>query len=153
MERILYFDQTSWLPDNLLERGDRITMAASIEARMPFMDTVLAKLAARLPDKMRINGLTQKFILRRLMKDTLPKPILNRAKVGFRVPVGEWFRGPMRPFLRDCVDSPNSIVQQICKPSEIRTLVSEHESGRQNNERLLWTLMNFELFHRNFNLS
>ena len=64
---MLYFDQTSWLPDNLLERGDRITMAASIEARMPFMDTGLAALAARLPDSWRIRGFTQKYILRRMM--------------------------------------------------------------------------------------
>ena len=79
---MLYFDQTSWLPDNLLERGDRITMAASIEARMPFMDTGLAALAARLPDRWRIRGFTQKYILRRVMADILPKEILGRPESG-----------------------------------------------------------------------
>jgi asparagine synthase (glutamine-hydrolysing) len=152
LQRLLYFDQTSWLPDNLLERGDRISMAVSIEARMPFMDTELAQLMARLPDKWRIRGFTQKYILRAAMKNILPREILRRPKVGFRVPVNEWFRGPMRSFIRDHIDSPRSISREFCDRTQIERLLGEHESGRQNHEKLLWTLVNLELFQERYRL-
>ncbi|MGQ9862308.1 MAG: asparagine synthase (glutamine-hydrolyzing), partial [Thiobacillaceae bacterium] len=99
LRRILYFDQTSWLPDNLLERGDRMTMSASIEARMPFMDHELAAFVSTLPDAYRVRGSTTKWLLREGMKRLLPAEILERPKVGFRVPVNEWFRGSMREYL------------------------------------------------------
>src|ERR1039458_9206687 len=85
MRRTLFFDQTSWLPDNLLERGDRMMMAGSIEGRMPFMDTVLAGVVARFPDKFLIGGKGGKTVLRAAMSKMLPPEILNRKKVGFRV--------------------------------------------------------------------
>ena len=98
LRKILCFDQTSWLPDNLLERGDRMTMAASLEARMPFMDHELAAFVSALPDNMRVHGRTTKWMLREAMKRMLPAEILERPKVGFRVPVNEWFRGPMKGY-------------------------------------------------------
>jgi asparagine synthase (glutamine-hydrolysing) len=152
LQRLLFFDQTSWLPDNLLERGDRISMAVSIEARMPFMDTDLAALLARLPDSWRIRGLTQKYILRAAMRDVLPREILRRPKVGFRVPVNEWFRGPMRSFIRDHINSPTSLCREMCDRNQIERLIVEHESGRQNHEKLLWTLVNLELFQERYAL-
>ncbi len=152
LQRMLYFDQTSWLPDNLLERGDRITMAVSIEARMPFMDTELAALLARLPDKWRIRGFVQKYILRAAMKETLPREILGRPKVGFRVPVNEWFRGPMRAFVRDHVDSARSVSRELFDYRQVERVLVEHESGRQNHEKLLWTLVNLELFQERYAL-
>jgi asparagine synthase (glutamine-hydrolysing) len=153
LERTLYFDQTSWLPDNLLERGDRITMAASIEARMPFMDTELAALAARLPNQWRIRGFVQKYILRRLMRDRLPREILDRPKVGFRVPINEWFRGPMRGFVRDHLTGAGALANEICNRREVERVLAEHEGGRQNHEKLIWTLVNLELFHKQFRLA
>ena len=98
MRRTLFFDQTSWLPDNLLERGDRMMMAGSIEGRMPFMDTLLAGVVARFPDKFLVGGRGGKTVLRAAMNKVLPTEILRRKKVGFRVPFGEWFRGPQREF-------------------------------------------------------
>ena len=153
LERMLYFDQTSWLPDNLLERGDRLTMAASIEARMPFMDTGLAALVARLPDKWRIKGFAQKYILREAMRGILPPEVLARPKVGFRVPINEWFRGPMRSFVRDQVTGSGSLVSKLCNRSEVERILSQHESGRQNHEKLIWALVNLELFQRQFRLA
>ena len=153
LERVLYFDQTSWLPDNLLERGDRITMAASIEARMPFMDIDLARLMARLSDKWRIRGLTQKVILRRAMRSILPHIVLERPKVGFRVPINEWFRGPMRGFVRELIEAPGSLARTLCDRITVDRTLTEHESGRQNHEKLIWILVNLELFQRQFRLS
>src|SRR5438477_147314 len=87
LRRVLYFDQTSWLPDNLLERGDRMTMAASIEARVPFLDHKLAEFASTLPDTLRVDELRRKRVLREAAKALLPRQVLKRPKIGFRVPV------------------------------------------------------------------
>jgi asparagine synthase (glutamine-hydrolysing) len=153
LQRMLYFDQTSWLPDNLLEYCDRITMAASIEARMPFMDTELAAVTARLPDSWRIRGFTQKYILRRMMAGVLPKEILGRPKAGLRVPISTWFRGPMRSFVRDHVTGPASLARGLFDGREVERVLKEHETGRQNHEKLIWMLINLELFQKRFHLA
>lgn len=148
LRRILYFDQTSWLPDNLLERGDRMTMAASLEARMPFMDHELAELVSVLPDSYRVRGRTTKWILREAMKRLLPQTILDRPKVGFRVPVNEWFRGPMRDYLYEHLTGPDSRTHDYYHSAELSRVLIEHVSGRQNHEKLLWSLLNLEIWHR-----
>src|SRR5207237_7410283 len=86
LRRILYFDQTSWLPDNLLERGDRMTMAASIESRVPFLDHELAGYVSSLPDSYRVKGLKTKWILRQAGRSLIPESILERKKGGSRLP-------------------------------------------------------------------
>ena len=150
---ILYFDQTSWLPDNLLERGDRMTMAASLEARMPFMDHELAAFVSRLPDDWRVRGRTTKRILREAMRRVLPASILERPKIGFRVPVNEWFRGSMRGYLSDHLLGPGSRTREYYRPETLRGYVEEHAAGRQNHEKLLWCLLTLEIWHRELGLS
>jgi asparagine synthase (glutamine-hydrolysing) len=150
---ILYFDQTSWLPDNLLERGDRMTMAASLEARMPFMDHQLAAFVSGLPDEWRVRGLTTKRILREAMRRVLPAAILERPKIGFRVPVNEWFRGSMRGYLTDHLLGAQSRTRDYYQPQALRGYVEEHTSGRQNHEKLLWSLLSLEIWHRELGLS
>ncbi|NOT10818.1 MAG: asparagine synthase (glutamine-hydrolyzing) [Methylococcaceae bacterium] len=150
LRNILYFDQTSWLPDNLLERGDRMTMAASIEARMPFMDHELAAYVSSLPDNFRVRGRQTKWILREAMKRLLPAAILKRPKVGFRVPVNEWFRGPMRDYLYDHLTGNDSLTVRYYRRDVLERVLNEHIKGRQNHEKLLWTLLNLELWHRQY---
>jgi asparagine synthase (glutamine-hydrolysing) len=150
MRRTLFFDQTSWLPDNLLERGDRMMMAGSIEGRMPFMDTVLAGVVARFPDEFLIGGKGGKTVLRAAMSKVLPPENLRRKKVGFRVPFGEWFRGPHRDFVQDLLTSEGSRVARICSRAKLCSLVAEHMIGRHNHERILWSLANLEIFLRTF---
>ena len=108
---------------------------------------------ARLPDKWRIRGLVQKYILRRRWRTTLPPVILDRPKVGFRVPINEWFRGPMRAFVRDHIAGPDALANRICDRRQIERALTEHESGRQNHEKLIWALLNLELFQRQFGLA
>jgi asparagine synthase (glutamine-hydrolysing) len=150
LRRILYFDQTSWLPDNLLERGDRMTMAASIEARMPFMDHELAALVSGLPDRFRVRGHTGKWLLREAMKRVLPAHILSRPKVGFRVPVNEWFQGSMRAYLHDHLLGADSRTRKYFQEKALSRVLTEHAQGRQNHEKLLWCLLNLELWHREY---
>lgn len=149
---ILYFDQASWLPDNLLERGDRMTMAASLEARMPFMDHQLAAFVSGLADEWRVRGLTTKRILREAMRRVLPPAILERPKVGFRVPVNEWFRGSMRGYLADHLLGSDSRTREYYRPEALRSYVDEHTAGRQNHEKLLWALLTLEIWHRELGL-
>ncbi|HEY4216034.1 MAG TPA: asparagine synthase (glutamine-hydrolyzing) [Gemmatimonadaceae bacterium] len=152
MRRALLFDQTSWLPDNLLERGDRMMMAASVEGRMPFMDIELAKLAARLPDQFLLGRRGGKAVLRAAMDRVLPKKIIARKKVGFRVPFNAWFRGPQRDLLKDHLVSSDSRVAGLCNRGVLRQLVDDHVDGRQNNEKILWSLVNLDMFLRIFDL-
>ncbi len=146
LRKILYFDQTSWLPDNLLERGDRMTMAASLEARMPFMDIEVAKFISGLPDNYRVQNKTTKWILRQAMKQLLPESIINRPKVGFKVPVNEWFKGSMRDYLYDHLTSANSLTSHYYHKNELHRYLHEHVSGKRNHEKLLWALLNLELW-------
>jgi asparagine synthase (glutamine-hydrolysing) len=150
LRRILYFDQTSWLPDNLLERGDRMTMAASIEARVPFLDHELAAFVSSLPDRYRIRHLRSKWILREAGKQLLPKRILTRPKVGFRVPINEWFRGEMRDYLLDHLQGGSSMIRAYCDARILDKVLADHLNGRQNYEKLLWSLLNLEIWHRQY---
>ena len=150
LRRILHFDQLSWLPDNLLERGDRMTMGASIEARMPFMDTELAAWISSLPDRMRRRRGSSKRILRLAMAEVLPTDILNRPKVGFRVPVSDWFRDEMHEWLRDLLMGESSLTKNLYLEREVERILDDHRRSRQNHEKLLWTMATLELFHREY---
>jgi Asparagine synthase (glutamine-hydrolyzing) len=150
LRRILYFDQTSWLPDNLLERGDRMSMAASIESRVPFLDHHVANYVSKLPDNYRVNGLKTKWILRQAGQSLIPEQILNRPKVGFRVPVNKWFQGPMKDYLLDHLRGPSSKTRAYYDPQVLDRMVDDHVEGKQNHEKLLWALLNLEIWHRQY---
>jgi asparagine synthase (glutamine-hydrolysing) len=150
LRRILYFDQTSWLPDNLLERGDRMTMAASIESRVPFLDHKLVEFVSSLPDDFRIRGMRSKWILREAAARLLPRKILERPKVGFRVPVSHWFRTRIRGFLFDHLGSGTSLTRPYYDAKVLDRTLADHVNGKQNHEKLLWALLNLEIWHRQY---
>jgi len=152
LRRILYFDQTSWLPDNLLERGDRMTMAASIEARMPFMDHKLAAWVSRYPDRYRIRWGRQKWLLRRAMRSILPQETLTRAKIGFRVPVNLWFQTSLKDFVHDHLLGAQSRTRALYHSRALAKMLDQHVSGRVNHEKLIWSLLNLELFYQSYRL-
>jgi asparagine synthase (glutamine-hydrolysing) len=148
--KTMFFDQTSWLPDDLLERGDRMMMTGSVEGRMPFMDAELARLVARLPDKFLLGGKGGKLVLRRAMKGILPDDIVHRKKVSFRVPISGWMQGPYQAFVRDQLTSASALTAQIFNRKVVVRLVDEHMAARQDHDKILWSLMNLELFLRKF---
>ncbi len=150
LRRVLHFDQTSWLPDNLLERMDMMTMAASIEARAPFMDVQLAEFASTLPDSYRIKGRVTKRIVREALAPRLPQSVLTRRKNGFRMPVTEWFRGPLRDSARELLLSPDSISSPYLDRATVALYLDEHANGKQNHEKTLWALFALETFLREF---
>ena len=125
-----------------------MTMAGSIEARMPFLDHRLADLVTRLPDRFRLRRLTGKWLLRQAMRKLLPAGILERPKIGFRVPVNAWFRGPMRDYLYDHLTGAGALTRDYYRQPALLQALAEHVGGRRNHEKLLWTMLTLELFHR-----
>jgi asparagine synthase (glutamine-hydrolysing) len=125
-------------------------MAGSIEGRMPFMDTTLAKLVARFPDNFLVGRKGGKSVLRTAMEHTLPRGTLTRKKIGFRVPIEEWFRGPYRELIADLLVCDGARVAAFCSREILKRLVHEHLVRRQNHEKVLWSLINLEMFLRTF---
>ena len=124
-------------------------MAASIESRVPFLDHRLVEYTARLPQKFKIRGRETKWILREAMKGILPPEILSRPKMGFPVPVGEWFRNEYRHIVDEFVLGDRSMSRGIFEPDFVGDLVSRHNSGEDHAERI-WFLLNFEIWQRRF---
>jgi len=139
------FDKAEWLPANILARGDRLTMAAGLEMRMPFMDTDLAEQVAILPENAFLQGRTGKMILRHAMVDLLPTEITSRKKYGFRVPFHEWCRGSLRPILEERLLDPNTAIQAFLPRSGLERILNEHLRRQRNHEKALWALLGLEI--------
>jgi asparagine synthase (glutamine-hydrolysing) len=146
LRRALYFDQASWLPDNVLERGDRMTMAESLELRAPFLDHKLVELVSALPDHARVRGLETKWILHQAAKPLLGD--LPTRKGGWRVPVGAWLRGELREYLLGHLRGQGSMTRSYYEPKALDRVIDDHLAGRRNHETALWTLLNLEIWHR-----
>jgi asparagine synthase (glutamine-hydrolysing) len=129
LNRMLYADTKTYLQE-LLMKQDQMSMAASIESRVPFLDHKLVEFSARLPERLKLRrGWTTKYILRQSMKDVLPAPILSRKKMGFPVPVGAWFRGPYRHVLDEYVLGERAAARGLFEPKYARELVARHAAG------------------------
>ncbi len=150
LHRMLYVDTKHWLPDDLLARGDKMSMAASLEARVPLLDHRLAEFAASLPPHLKVRGLTRKYLLKKVCGPWLPPQIIRRKKQGFPVPMSDWFRGEARDFLWDHL-SPATIRRRgLLNPATVETLLKQHDSGFADHGPTLWGLLNLELWHRVF---
>jgi asparagine synthase (glutamine-hydrolysing) len=146
LDRLLYVDTKTYLHE-LLMKQDQMSMAASIESRVPFLDHPLVEWTARLPERLKLRGGTTKYILREAMRDVLPPEILSRGKMGFPVPIGAWLRGPYRGVIDELVLSPRALERRLFDADAIRSLVSRHAAGEDHSERL-WSLVNMEIWHR-----
>ena len=147
IRRMLENDCGAWLSDNLLERGDRMSMAASLELRPPFLDRHLVDFAFSLPSDLKVRRGTTKWIVKEAARRYLPAAIVDRRKVGFRVPLGAWFRGSLRTMAWDLLASPSSFVGQVFDRAPVRALLERHERGTSNEEARLWTLLCLEVWH------
>jgi asparagine synthase (glutamine-hydrolysing) len=148
MDRMFYGDLTRWLPDNLLERGDRITMAASLEGRVPLLDHKLVEFASRIPARWKRRGFRTKVILKESLADLLPASVLHRRKVGFTVPVREWFRNELREWVTDILCSETTRNRGIFRDDQVRSILDRHVSGKGDFSKHLWMLVNLELWFR-----
>ncbi len=148
LDKLLYADTKTYLHE-LLMKQDQMSMAASIESRVPFLDHKLAEYSAKLPREMKLRGGTTKWILREAMKGILPQEILDRPKMGFPVPIGRWFRGEYKHIVDEYVLGERAMSRGIFNDDALRKLVAEHNAGRKHDERL-WLLVNFEIWMRRF---
>jgi len=147
IERMLEFDCQGWLADNLLERGDRMAMAASVELRPPFLDHRMVELAFSLPSRVKVRKGQTKWVLKQVARQHLPESIVDRRKVGFRVPLDAWFRDHLRDMARDMLLGPSSFVGTTLDPVAVRSLLDTHESGRRDESIRIWTLLSLEVWH------
>lgn len=148
LDGLLYADIKTYLHE-LLMKQDQMSMATSIESRVPFLDHKLVEFTARMPDSMKLRGGTTKYVLRESMKGVLPEKILTRSKMGFPVPIGSWFRGPYKSVVDEYVLGERALSRGIFAPEFVRKIVSLHQSGEDHSERL-WALVNFEMWLRRF---
>jgi len=150
MSRMLYVDTTLWLPDLLLARGDKMSMAASVEARVPLLDHKLVEFAASLPPNLKVKGLVRKYLLKKVARSWLPRGIIRRKKQGFPMPSSLWLRKEARPLLRDTLSAACLRRRGLFHPVVVEKLMSEHEQGTADHGSLLWGLISVELWHRVF---
>ncbi|MEN6536790.1 MAG: asparagine synthase (glutamine-hydrolyzing) [Bryobacteraceae bacterium] len=149
MTQAMYFEATSNLPGDMLVKVDRMSMANSLELRSPLLDHKLAELAATIPNGWKLRNGTGKYILLKALGDRLPPEILQRKKMGFAVPLGPWFRGPLREFIWDYLCSSPSLSRGVVSPEFVKRLLAEHDCGRRDNQHWLWSLLMMELWFRN----
>ena len=143
-------DVLTYLPCDILTKVDIATMAYSLECRSPFMDHQVAELAARMPIGLKLRGATGKRVLLETFKDLLPPSIQRRKKMGFGVPLDEWFRHDLKPLLHDTLLDQTSLDRGYFAPATVRRLVEEHTSGQSDHSYRLWSLLCFETWHRTF---
>jgi len=149
LNRLLYADTKTYLHE-LLMKQDQMSMAASIESRVPFLDHKLVEFSARMPERMKLRGWTTKYVLRESMKGVLPDVILKRRKMGFPVPVGTWFRGKYRSVIDEYVLSERTLARGLFEPEYLKRMVEAHQSGVENHADRLWSLLNLEIWLRQF---
>jgi asparagine synthase (glutamine-hydrolysing) len=147
--RLLHTDIKTYLVE-LLMKQDQMSMSASIESRVPFLDHVLVEFAARLPDRMKLRGFTTKRILREAVRGLLPDEILTRKKMGFPVPFGQWTRGRWHASVRDVLLDRRTCERGLINPAAVRRLLDNHRDGRVAAGDAIWALMNLELWFRTF---
>ncbi|WP_245909131.1 asparagine synthase (glutamine-hydrolyzing) [Mycobacterium neglectum] len=148
LSRMLYADAHTWLADNLLERGDRMSMAASLELRPPFLDHRLVELAFALPSNVKVRGFKTKWVVKQVARQHLPSAIVDRPKVGFKVPLDDWFRAGLRDMAFDLLTGPSSFVGTNFNAAVVKDLLAAHSSGERDEQSRIWTLLSLEVWHR-----
>ena len=146
----LLTDTMTYLPNDLLVKMDIASMTVSLEARSPFLDHHLMEFAASLPEGLKLRGMTTKYLLKRILKKFVPEENLRRAKMGFGVPIGHWFRGTMQPFLRETLLSEKAGARGLFNRDRVRELIEQHTANKMNHEHRLWSLLMLELWFQRF---
>ena len=150
LDRMLALDVETYLVDNLLVRGDKMTMAASIEGRMPLLDHGLAEFAARLPEHLKASPWRTKIVIREIASRRLPASLLSRKKVGFAVPMGSWFRGSLGDALERFTLGPEARDAPLVDPARVRRALALHRASRYDFGKELWSVLTLDVWARIF---
>jgi len=146
-------DATVFLPDDLMIKNDRMSMAHSLEARVPFTDPDLVRFTGSLPLSMLIPGLKQKHLMRESLRGLLPEPVRRKKKVGLEMPYSHWFRRELRPFLEETLSQERIAATKLFEPAAVAKLMAQHQSGQVDNGRPLWGLLNYVLWMETYDVS
>ncbi|MGE5611681.1 MAG: asparagine synthetase B family protein, partial [Bacillota bacterium] len=150
LDRMLYSDLHTWLVDDLLIKGDRMSMASGVEARVPLLDHKLVEYVAGLPPQYKAQGRRTKIMLKKLAERYIPHKLIHRRKVGFTVPLTPWFLGPLRSFVQETLLSDRSLSRGYYRPDVLKTIVNDHFESRVDRARSIWSLLAIEIWHRLF---
>jgi asparagine synthase (glutamine-hydrolysing) len=150
LDTLLYVDAKTYLPGDILTKVDRMSMAASLEARTPLLDHKLIEFVARMPAALKMKGLKTKHIFKQAIAEVVPAEILNRSKQGFGVPITEWINRELRERIRDTFTDARTRHRGYVEPRYVDVLLDEHERGRRDHSTALWALFVLELWQRTF---
>lgn len=150
LARLLYLDSKTYLPGDILTKVDRMTMANSLEARVPLLDHELIELVASMPSSLKMKGTETKYILKKAMEGIVPSEILYREKQGFGVPIGQWINDQLRDRINDDLANGRATGRGYFNAAYIGTLLKEHATGRRDHSNLLWNLWMLELWFRRY---
>jgi len=150
INRLGYLDLKLYLQDDLLVKADRMSMANSLEIRVPFLDHTFVEYAATIPSSLKLKGLTTKHILKKAMTPYLPPEIVNRRKIGFDIPLGVWIRNELKDFVAEVLSPTNLNKHKFFNQSFIEKLLKEHFQGAHNHRQLLWPLIIFQFWYNQY---
>ena len=150
LERLLYIDMRCGLADNLLMFGDKMSMAASVEARVPFLDLDLTEFVERIPACIKLKKRRLKYLFKRALEEWMPQDVLTRPKLGFQIPEAKWFQGSMFDYTVDLLLGPDARLGSYLNATVIRKMLNVHRSGRQNLWRHIFSLLSIEMIYRSF---
>jgi asparagine synthase (glutamine-hydrolysing) len=142
--RMMYCDALTYLPDDILCKVDRASMATGLETRIPFLDHRVVALAWRMPQSMKIRGTEGKWALRQILHQHVPRALVERPKAGFGIPVGQWLRGPLREWAEALLDERRLLQEGYLNPVPIRATWEQHLSGRYDWTPRLWSVLMFQ---------
>src|SRR5262249_14828801 len=148
LARMNFVDLKTWLPDDLLVKADRMSMATSLELRVPFLDHKVVEFALRLPSRLKVRGNTPKYLLKRYMEPILPHAIVHRTKKGFPIPVKTWFRKGLAGFAREMLLDPAGPTREFLESKAVADVLDSHQQRDRSPE--IYTLLVFDQWCRTF---
>ncbi len=150
LSRHQYVDVKTWMVDSILSKVDLMSMTHALEVRVPLLNSELVEFSAKIPCALKLKGAIPKYILKKAFENDIPKPILNRAKAGFNIPIGHWFRHELKDMVQSVLSERNVRAVPVLNVNAVNQLVAEHSAGKKDNSYKLLSLMHFVLWYERF---